>query len=256
MPQNGIVNDLEKILGALANLSASDGDTKAVAILALGKVTIKQTEYDRWHGGVTGFTIYIEVPQTLYHQLDGELNSIEEVFTNKSNGIVRHYEGECIDGFVITTELLDDPQWREKARAFVSGQGVTNQGRVRSDNLAPRTCEGLLFRSEPEIHLFRALRSTGIAVSPLPVFLHGGTTYRRIEPDFILIKDGIVMSVEVDGDTVHRESPQEAHDRMTMLTHEGVHLERVNANECNTSDKAVKCAAKLLSIIEKLRTNR
>jgi hypothetical protein len=41
-----------------------------------------------------------------------------------------------------------------------------------------------------------------------------------------------------------------------MLTLEGVHVERVNAKECETAELAKGCAAKILRIIEKLKTNK
>lgn len=174
-----------------------------------------------------------------------ESNEIEELFKARAHEIVRLYENEWISAFVISTELVEDKNWREKARAWVSGQGITNQGRVRSDNLAPRQCDSLLFRSNQEIHLYRALRGAGVAMAPLPVFVRGGETYRRLEVDFLLIKGGVAMVVEIDGDTVHRETPQEAHERLTMLGHEGVHIERVKAQECQTPELARGCAAKI-----------
>jgi len=64
------------------------------------------------------------------------------------------------------------------------------------------------------------------------------------------------MIVEVDGDTVHRESPQEAHDRTTVLLHEGAHIERVNAKECETPEKAKICASKIVQLIQKLKNNK
>ena len=36
MPERGIETDLDKILGALTNLFAYDGDARAVSIIALG----------------------------------------------------------------------------------------------------------------------------------------------------------------------------------------------------------------------------
>jgi len=248
--------DLDKVLGALTKLFASDGDARAVAILALATPSIAQTEHDNWNGGQTGYTVYLEVPQTLYHQIGTELANIEQLFQERVKEIARLYEREWISTFVITTELEHDPQWREKAKAFVSGQGITNQGRVRSDNLAPRICDGLLFRSEPEIQLYRALRSAAVAVAPLPVFIRGGQTYRRIEVDFLIIKDGITLVVEVDGDTVHRESPREAHERLTMLTHEGVNVERVSATDCDSPERARACAQRILQVIAKMRENK
>jgi hypothetical protein len=111
---------------------------------------------------------------------------------------------ECLKSVSIDPIPNTDPKWRDKARTWLAGDGVTNQGRVRSDNIASRECDGLLFRSEPEILLYKALKSLGLSFAPLPVFIRGGQTYRRIEPDFVIVKSGIVMIVEVDGDTVHR----------------------------------------------------
>ena len=141
-------------------------------------------------------------------------------------------------------------------KTYLAGQGVSNQGRARSDNVASKQEDGLLFRSQPEIHLYRAFKALGVTFAPLPVFVRGGESYRRIEPDFLVLKGGLVLQVEVDGDTVHRETPLEAHDRTTMMAHEGVHVERVNAADCGTIEKAKATAQRLLGILEKLRSNR
>lgn len=47
-------NDLDRILGAMTNLFADDGDARAVAILAMSEATIVETDYDNWDGGQTG----------------------------------------------------------------------------------------------------------------------------------------------------------------------------------------------------------
>ncbi len=62
--------------------------------------------------------------------------------------------------------------------------------------------------------------------------------------------------VEVDGDTYHHETPSEAHNRTTMLAHEGAQIERVNASQCDTPEKAAVCAKRLLSVIAKLKDVR
>lgn len=71
---------------------------------------------------------------------------------------------------------------------------MTNQGRVRSKNVAPRERDGLLFRSQAEINLYLALKQVGVSFAPLPVFVRGGREYQRIEPDFIILKDGLCVS--------------------------------------------------------------
>jgi hypothetical protein len=140
--------------------------------------------------------------------------------------------------------------------AWLRGEGITNQGRVRSDNIAAREHDGLLFRSQEEINLYRALKSAGVSFAPLPVFVRGGREYRRIEPDFVVVKGGMIAVVEVDGDTVHQESPAEAHARTTMLVHEGAHVERVKASDCATPEKAKECADRVLASLAKVRAAR
>lgn len=114
MPDN-LAEDLDKILGALTNLLAASGNAQAVKILANGKATIEQTEFDNWNGGQYGYTIYIQIPQKLYHELDGKHGDIEAAMYESSKELSRLYERDSISAFVITTELVEDPQWREKA---------------------------------------------------------------------------------------------------------------------------------------------
>jgi very-short-patch-repair endonuclease len=97
------------------------------------------------------------------------------------------------------------------------------------------------------------LRSLGVSFAPLAVFIRGGENYRRIEPDFYIVKDGISMVVEIDGDTVHQESPAEAHNRITMLLHEGVHFERIKASDCETKALALQSAREILDIFKKIK---
>lgn len=66
--------------------------------------------------------------------------------------------------------------WRASARAWARGEGINNQGQVRTDNIASRRHDGLLFRSQAEVHLYDALKARGVYLAPLPVFIRGGAT--------------------------------------------------------------------------------
>jgi hypothetical protein len=54
---------------------------------------------------------------------------------------------------------------------------------------------------------------------------------------------------------VHRETPFEAQNRTNMLAHEGAYVERVNAKNCDTAEKAKECARTILAVINKIKTN-
>jgi len=224
--------------------------------LACSKAKVEQTDYDNWDGGTYGYTIYLEVPSGIYSQISVEKESIEKGLVDKSRPLMNLYPSDWIQNIYILPEIKGTEDWREKAMAWVSGKNVNNQGRVRSDNIASRSCDGLLFRSQPEINFYNALKPLEVSFAPLPVFIRGGRTYKRIEPDFVLIKDGIVLVVEIDGDTVHLETPAEAHARTTILLHEGVHFERVKASECETLELAKTCAKRILGIISKYKESR
>ena len=114
MPES-IVQDLYKILGALANLFASDGNVQAVKILANSQHAIRQTDSDGWNSNEAGYTIYLQVPQQFYHELGGKHTELEQTLRLRAMELSRLYDDEWIVGFVITTELVDDLEWREKA---------------------------------------------------------------------------------------------------------------------------------------------
>lgn len=250
-------NDPEPLVATIARLYAVEGKAREVAILANAEVKIEITDYDNWDGGTNIYTLYLSIPYWLYAQIAEDIKSIEQDILEKAVPIIRTTPSNSwLHTIFIAPIASAEADWQDKAKAWSAGKNVTNQGRVRSNNIASRTCDGLLFRSQPEIYLYKALKSLGISFAPLPVFIRGGKEYRRIEPDFVLIQDGIVMVVEVDGDTVHHETPAEAHARTTMLVHEGVHVERVKASECATLEKAKTCAHNLLQVIHKLKANK
>lgn len=246
---------LEKYFALAARSFAVDGATEEVTVLSYGNVVAKQFAEEYQPPGAPDSTyVRFQISEQLFLRLGNRVSTVEKSIFNKIL-LVSRGDHFCIGGVTVTCEPREDPQWRDKAKVWLSGEGLSNQGRVRSDNIAHRTKDGLLFRSQPEINLYTALKSLGVSFAPLPVFVRGGATYRRIEPDFIVIKDGIMMAIEVDGDTVHHETPAEAHDRTTMLAHEGVKIERVNASKCDTPEKAAKCAQELLAILERYRTS-
>jgi hypothetical protein len=106
-----------------------------------------------------------------------------------------HDDYRVVNRVALVPALLPSDGWREHARAWMRGEGINNQGRVRSDNIASRQHDGLLFPSDPEIHLYEAMKARGIYFAPLPVFIRGGKPYERLEPDFLVIDQGVVLLI-------------------------------------------------------------
>lgn len=256
MPENQIPFDAEAIAGTLAHIAAEEGNTAAVAVLAVGKPRLAMTGYDNYDGGVDILTLYVELPTEVYAQLFRRREEIEQSIGPMLQPVINAYPGYWAGGVSLTPADSPPDNWREQAKAWLAGEGTNNQGRVRSDNIASRTCDGLLFRSQPEIYLYKALKSAGVSFAPLPVFVRGGKEYRRIEPDFVILWNGLFAVVEVDGDTVHRESPAEAHARTKLLVDEGAHVERVRASDCDAPEKAERCAQAILATLTRIRAAR
>jgi hypothetical protein len=250
-----LAEEAECLSYTLAKVFAQRGLAAEVAILADAKPVLQLNEYDNYDGGVWRYGLYLKISNSLFAQIEAEKQDTEERILGIARGLFRiELERHGLCEVRLCPRLDDiDPQWREKAKAWVSGKGMTNQGRVRSSNIASKTKDGLLFRSEPEILLYQALKKEGISFAPLPVFIRGGPSFQRMEPDFIIIKNGITLQVEVDGDTVHHETAAEAQTRVAMLEDEGVHVHRIAAGECDTVDKAQACAKK---IVQKIANRR
>jgi hypothetical protein len=254
--QNHLPIDADAIAGTLAHIAAAEGDTAVVAVLAVAEPQLVVTGFDNYDGGVEILTLYLNLPTEVYARLFRRREEIEANILPMLQPLIKSYPGYWASEALLCAAQAPPENWRELAKAWLAGEGTNNQGRVRSDNIASRTCDGLLFRSQPEIHLYRALKSAGVSFAPLPVFVRGGQEYRRIEPDFVIVQNGLIAVIEVDGDTVHHETPVEAHTRTTMLVHEGAHVERVRASDCDTAQKAEHCATTILATLARIRAAR
>jgi hypothetical protein len=256
MNENKYIRNPEPLLHALAKLFESDGDATEVAVLTFSFPQFDTPVYDTWNGGTDYYRLSLHVPIRLFSQIESRADEIESRISKRLDRFNDPSAPQQIRSVRLRPAAVDDPEWRAKTQAWLAGLGVNNQGRVRSDNVAPLSADGLLFRSNQEINLYRALKSKGVSFAPLPVIVRGGDDYQRIEPDFLVIYRGVIAVVEVDGATVHTESPAEAHARTSALQHEGIVIERVSAADCETLELANATAIKLLNNLLKIKSSR
>jgi len=241
--------EIDALMTTIVHLLGGRGEQKAVGLLAEVQPEVVDSQHESYNEWLWDLVLYVH--PKVYVQIDeDERRETEQLIGATASEVMRACPGDDIASVRITP-LRIQTDWRTDAKAFASGKGVNNQGRVRSDNVAGRQFDGLLFRSQAEIRLYDALKRTGVPFAPLPVFVRGGESRRRMEPDFVVIRDKTVMVVEVDGDSVHHETPVEAHNRTKMLQDEGVHIERIPASECDTDDRARACVGRVLASLEK-----
>gem|GEM_PF-1865253 len=254
-PEDDGTIKVEPLLSTVARMLAQSGRAREVAVLASSKADLSLLGREDWTY-IDHYRLALRIPYKLYVQIEEDKTEIEKIIESCIDKVLVVNKGHVLDEVTIAPDLVDDNRWRDKAAAWLAGEGVNNQGRVRSNNVASKTRDGLLFRSNEEINLYNALKAFGVTFAPLPVFLRGGSEYRRIEPDFVIIKSGVVMVVEVDGDTVHHESPADADARTTLMEKEGVYVLHVSASECKTPELATACAKKVLERIISLKEAR
>lgn len=246
--------DLESCFYTASRVLAHGGRTTEVAILADASAELAQVSYDNWDGGTYGYSLSLRIQPALYAQVAERRSEYADTIRDELRPHFPHKR--VLEELVIQPFQKAPEGWQNKAKSWAGGKGVTNQGRVRSTNIAGREHDGLLFRSQAEINLYEALKKRGVAFAPLPVFLRGGESYQRLEPDFIIIKDGVFAVVEVDGDTFHSETPSAARTRLKLLEDAGAYIVRVNANACRTAESAEACADGILNDIATHKNNR
>jgi hypothetical protein len=248
--------DEDSFLGTVVELLKQQGRAREVGLLLAAQVRFDYLGDEEDFGeSFSTWAMRILVDPQVYATLgdDRERRKIEDAVDEHARELLRTAPGSMhqLRRVDVMTRVAAMPGWREEAERFVRGEGITNQGRVRTDNIAARKHDGLLFRSPPEVELYEALKARGVPFAPLPVVLRGGRSYQRIEPDFVVFKDGVTLVVEVDGDTVHRETPAEGQARLLMLETEGVHVRRIKASECDTPEKAKRAADDVLQFIDR-----
>ncbi len=221
--------------------------------------TTQRSAYDssNWHYeiDVRHTRLDIGIDAAVYVQILDTIPRIEAEIYEAVGRTLRGYNFDTdtdqykFESCVIKIKHNTDSEWRDKAKASLRGEGISNQGRVRSENIAPIVHQGLLFRSRSETRLFDALKKAGIIFAPLPVFVKNSLG-RRVEPDFLILHKGIVLVVEVDGVKYHKETPAEAHERLLELNMAGVETYRITDSDCADAGRADSAVSRIIAFAE------
>jgi hypothetical protein len=118
--------DAESLLSTLTYIFINKGAAREVAILSNATADLIQTESDNWDGGTYGYSFYVKTPLELYVQITEAKNEIESAIHAAASPLFsdNEYLQKCVIDPIPTT----DPNWREKARTWLAGSGVNNQG--------------------------------------------------------------------------------------------------------------------------------
>jgi hypothetical protein len=255
MGRNGPPFATEDLIASAVEALKVRGDARGIAVLVAGSCDLVVWNSDF---GMDSWRLLVALPVSLFFAIsDEDRKATEEGILEAAAPFFATTPLDSLDSVMLTPQVTEAKEgWREEALRFVKGEGVTNQGRVRSDNIASKQHQGLLFRSRAEIVLFGALVRAKLAVAPLPVFVRVGKAYNRLEPDFVVVYKGLTFVVEVDGDTYHRELPAEADKRLVPLTYEGVEVRRIRAAELGTDAEADAAVRDLIEFMARRKESR
>lgn len=246
---------LDDFLASVVGALKVRGDSRAIAVIVEGSAYFHLWDSDF---GIDGWRLFVNVPIHIYFALtDEERKATEDAILDVGAPFFSSTPSQALSQVSVAPMVTAATAgWRDDAIRFVKGEGVTNQGRVRSDNIASKEHRGLLFRSKPEIILFEALTRANLAVAPLPVFVRIGKAYNRLEPDFVVVFKGMTFVIEVDGDTYHSERPSEADKRLVPLTYEGVEVRRIPAAELSSEKAADGVVRELVQFMSRRKEAR
>lgn len=220
-----------------------------------GTAELGEPYFDNWNGGTTIYTVTLRIDPGAWVGMQDRAEQIGQEVEKAVSEAAGGWESQLLGAVRILpamTEAAEGRAWRTTAAAVLDEKPVNNQGRIRSDALAPYEYRGLRFRSPPEMELFKAFEQMpGILVAPLPAVVVGGA-HKRFEPDFLVFHRGKAMIVEVDGATTHPENVTAAHNRIAPAMRQNIHVERVEARRCMTPDGAATVAQKLIKALDDL----
>lgn len=255
MGRDGQPFSAEDLIASAVEALKVRGDARAIAVLVSGNCHLQLWDSDF---GIDGWRLFIALPVHLFYAMsEDERRATEGAIEEVTGPFFSVTPSDALEAVVLTPLIVQAQEgWREEALRFIKGEGVTNQGRVRSDNIASKQHQGLLFRSKAEITLFVALTRAKLAVAPLPVFIRVGNAYNRLEPDFVVVYKGLTFVVEVDGDTFHRELPAEADKRLVPLTYEGVEVRRIRASDLESDAAADQAVRDLIEFMARRKESR
>jgi hypothetical protein len=235
--QRELAQEAEAMASTLAGFCKASGDLECLEVLLHSKASqVAEPSLDEYGDGLLGWTciLTLKIERATFEKYFRKRDEMKKRLQALCDEYIRPagYNAR-IDSVELVPELVYDDDWRIAATLFLATVGLTNQGRVHSDNVAPLDLEGLKFRSEAEKNFYRALKRLGVPFSPLPVFVQGGESYERREPDFVLLYKGRLCLVEI-----HGPLSDQSDERLAFLTRNGALLARITAQACDTRDKA------------------
>jgi hypothetical protein len=189
------------VLGQLVESFSEDGDTQIWALMLDATDITLQRNPDNWLE-LSHVVVHIE-PHA--HERIAADTALCDKIRDRLAGLLRSHGSVPVVIDIERRLPLISETWRTDQESRLRSEGLTNQARaVRSDASYPRE-DGLSFRSQQEVTVYRTLRQLQtrapdelkFAVFPLPAGrIPAGNIW---EPDFLITVNKRAGLIEVDG---------------------------------------------------------
>lgn len=161
--------DFDAFLATVTRLLIERNKRAAVAAVAFGTAQPIDASYHDFGRDWPAWRISIRLPGDTYARIDpAEREELEGEIRSAANEVTADFEDRVTEVKILPA-IEAHPEWRTDAKAFASGNGgVSNQGRVRSDNPAWKSHDGLFFRSQAEVNFYEACKQARLTAGLPP----------------------------------------------------------------------------------------
>lgn len=95
------------LVATAAEIASLRGAIDEATLLREAKVTLVQTGYDNWDGGIDIYALMLEVPIPIYAELEERRSEIEKAILDRVQQLIRGYGGVAIGEVVVSPILVD-----------------------------------------------------------------------------------------------------------------------------------------------------
>ncbi|MDB5190295.1 MAG: hypothetical protein JWN49_621 [Parcubacteria group bacterium] len=108
MPMATFIERSAVLVSTAAKLAGLQGRSDEEKILQKAKVRLVETGYDNWNGGITLYTLMLEIPLKMYSKIEGMRKEFEISIRDRIADITRTESDNSISDVVITPILFDE----------------------------------------------------------------------------------------------------------------------------------------------------
>lgn len=99
------------VLDTAKELLRAQNRNDIVVVLNNAEISVQQTGYDNWNGGINFYTMYIDVDVSEFVKLELELDSVEKNIATVLNTATRYTDSEVFSGVVISPKSNSKIDW-------------------------------------------------------------------------------------------------------------------------------------------------